>query len=116
MIVQGALGALIGLGAGAMAFIMPAMMKAQGGFPQRPGMKAPQMPPEMEWIMLAVYGGIGVVLLGTGVLGIWAGIRLMKFRGRTLGIIALSTGLLAIFGCYVFPPRSDCLSMASSYC
>ena len=103
MIVQGSLSALCGLGVGAMAFVMPALIKFQAGMPQRPAMPPQQMPPEMEWIMVAMYGGAGVILLGTGILGIWGGIRIMKFRGRTLGIVALSTGLLGIFGCYCFP-------------
>ncbi len=103
MIVQGSLTTLCGLGAGAMALVVPAIIKAQAGMPRQPGMPAQPMPPEMEWFMLAIYGGIGVVLLSTGSIGIWAGIRLMKFRGRTLGIVALSTGLLAIFGCYCLP-------------
>ena len=103
MIVQGALGALIGIGAGAMALVVPAIMKAQSGFPQRPGMNPQPMPQEMEWFLLAIYVGIGVILLSIGGIGIWAGIRLMKFRGRTLGIVALSTGLLAIFSCYCLP-------------
>ena len=103
MIVQGSLTTLCGLGAGALALVMPAIIKAQAGMPRQPGMPAQPMPPEMEWFMLAIYGGIGVVLLSTGSIGIWAGIRMMKFRGRTLGIVALSTGLLAIFGCYCLP-------------
>jgi hypothetical protein len=31
------------------------------------------------------------------------GIRMLKFRGRTLGIVALSSGLLSIAGCYCLP-------------
>ena len=103
MIVQGALSTLCGLGAGAMAFVMPAIIKAQAGIPPRPGMPAPAMPPEMEMIMLVMYGGAGIILLSTGILGIWAGIGIMKFRSRTLGIVAISAGLLGIFGCYCFP-------------
>ena len=54
-------------------------------------------------MMLAVYGSMGLVSLVIGVLGIWAGIRMLKFRGRTLGIVALSSGLLSIAGCYCLP-------------
>ena len=61
------------------------------------------MPAGFEWIMLAVYGSMGLVSLVIGVLGIWAGIRMLKFRGRTLGIVALSSGLLSMFGCYCLP-------------
>ena len=103
MIVQGSLSALCGLGAGAMAFVIPAMLKAQAGMPGQPGMPAPPMPVEMETFMVVLYGGIGLVLLSSGILGVWGGIRMMKFRGYKLGIIALSGGLLTIFGCYCAP-------------
>lgn len=71
--------------------------------PGRPGMPAPPMPVEMETIMLVMYGGAGLVLLSIGILGVWGGVRIMKFRSYTLGIVALSGGLLAIFGCYCAP-------------
>jgi hypothetical protein len=103
MIVQGALCALCGLGAAAMAFVMPAMIRAQANMPGGPGAPAPPMPAEMETIMLVMYGGAGLVLLSIGILGIWGGVRTMKFRGYTMGIVALSGGLLAIFGCYCAP-------------
>ncbi len=103
MIVHGALSVLCGIGAGAMAFIFPAMMKAQAGMPPGPGVPPPPMPPQLEWVVIAIYGGAGLVLLTTGTLGLWAGIQVMKFRGHTLGIIALSAGLLTILSCYCFP-------------
>ena len=61
------------------------------------------MPAGFELIMLAMYGSMGLISLVIGVLGIWAGIRMLKFRGRTLGIVALSSGLLSIAGCYCLP-------------
>jgi len=103
MIVHGSLTALCGLGAGAMAFVMPALIKAQAGMPRQPGMPAQPMPVEMETMMLVIYGGAGIVLLFSGILGVWGGVRIMKFRSYTLGIVALSGGLLAIFGCYCAP-------------
>ena len=103
MIVHGAIITLCGLGAGALAFAVPAILKAQAGMPQQPGMPAQPMPPQMEGFLLAIYGGAGVVLLSAGILGIWGGIRIMKFRGHTFGIVTLSAGLLAIFGCYCAP-------------
>ena len=60
-------------------------------------------PVGFEWMMLAIYGSMGLVSLVIGVLGIWAGIRMLKFRGRTFGIVALSSGLLSIAGCYCLP-------------
>ena len=70
--------------------------------PAAPFPAAP-MPAGFEWIMLAFYGSMGLIFLVVGVLGIWAGIRMLKFRGRTLGIVALSSGLLSMFGCYCLP-------------
>ena len=103
MIVHGSVSILCGLGAGAMALIMPAILRVQGGIPRQPGMPAQSMPPGMEGFLLAFYGVNGVLLLSTGILGIWGGIRIMKFRGRTLGIVTLSAGLLSILSCYCFP-------------
>ncbi len=65
-------------------------------------MPAP-MPAGFEWMLLAIYGSMGLISLVIGVLGIWAGIRMLKFRGRILGIVALSSGLLSIAGCYCLP-------------
>lgn len=70
--------------------------------PVAPVTAAP-MPAGFELIMLAMYGSMGLISLVIGVLGIWAGIRMLKFRGRTLGIVALSSGLLSIAGCYCLP-------------
>lgn len=61
------------------------------------------MPVGLEWMMLAIYGSMGLVSLVIGVMGIWVGLRMMKFRGRTFGIVALSCGLLSISGCYCLP-------------
>ena len=102
-IVQGALVTLMGLFLIGMAAVVPAMIKAQGGFPNQPGMPQRPMPAEMEWVLLAVYGGAGVIAVALGVLNIVGGIGVMRFRGRILGIVALSSGLLSIFGCYCFP-------------
>jgi len=104
IIVQGSLVTLFGLGLTAMAVVMPAILKAQGGMPRQVGMPAgPPMPGGVELILLAVYGGMGVVSLAIGAMGVWAGIRMLKFRGRTLGFVALSSGLLTIAGCYCLP-------------
>ena len=57
--------------------------------------------------VITVLGGIyillGGLLLGVGGLNIVAGIKNLKYKGRTLGITALSLGGLAIFGCYCAP-------------
>jgi hypothetical protein len=55
----------------------------------------------------AVVGGIvsilGVVALAAAILKIVAGIKNLKFRGRTLGIVAMASGVLTIFICYCAP-------------
>lgn len=102
-IVQGSLVTLYGIGLAVLAFVMPAVIQAQGGMPRQAGIPAAPMPAGVEWMMLALYGSMGLVSLVIGVLGIWAGIRMIKFRGRTLGIVALSSGLLSIVGCYCLP-------------
>ena len=101
-IVQGSLITLYGIGLGVLAFVMPVFIQAQGGIPVAPIPVAP-FPVGFEWMMLAVYGSMGLISLVIGVLGIWAGIRMMRFRGRTFGIVALSSGLLSIAGCYCLP-------------
>ncbi len=49
------------------------------------------------------YGGIGVALLAIGILQIYAGIRNLSFKGRTVGIVALSFGILTVFTCWCAP-------------
>ena len=121
-IAQGSLVTLYGIGLGVLAFVMPVFIQAQGGIPVAPAPVEPapvELEPEepipvapipvapfpvgFEWMMLAVYGSMGLISLVIGVLGIWAGIRMMRFRGRTFGIVALSSGLLSIAGCYCLP-------------
>jgi hypothetical protein len=101
MIVQGALEALVGGGLVVLGAVFPTMMQAEmrrGGGP--PGGPSPEA---MSWIMLAVYGGLGLLVLLGAVLHIWAGISNLKFRRRTLGIVALGVGLVSTFTCYCAP-------------
>ena len=50
-----------------------------------------------------MYGGIGVVVFLIGVLQVYAGIRNLSFKGRTVGIVALSLGILTAFTCWCAP-------------
>ena len=81
---------------------MPVAPMPVAPMPVAPMPVAP-FPVGFEWMMLAIYGSMGLVSLVIGVLGIWAGIRMMRFRGRTFGIVALSSGLLSLAGCYCLP-------------
>lgn len=103
MIIHASIEVLIGFGSAAAAIVVPMMIRAEAAGRQGQGMNATPMPPGLEWMLMAVYGGIGLFLLLIGGAGIWAGIRMMKFRSRTFGIVALSSGLITLFTCYCFP-------------
>ncbi|MDA1230450.1 MAG: hypothetical protein O2856_06720 [Planctomycetota bacterium] len=103
MIIHAAIEVLIGLGSATAAIVVPMMIRAEEAGRQGRRVNAPPMPQGLEWMLMAVYGGIGILFVLIGVIGIWAGIRMMKFRSRTMGIVALSSGLVALFGCYCIP-------------
>jgi hypothetical protein len=99
MMVQGGLELLMGLGLVVMGTVFPTMMRAQE---MRGGADGPS--PEMVgWMMLAIYGGLGVVTLIAAGLHIYAGLRNYRFRSRTLGIVALAGGMVTVFTCYCAP-------------
>ena len=96
MMVQGGLELLMGLGLVAMGGIFPVLMRMDE---MRDGGEGP--PPEMVgWMMLAIYGGLGVLTLVAAGLHLFAGLRNYRFRSRTLGLVALSGGLVTVFTCY----------------
>lgn len=98
MIVQGALEALLGLmlaGVGVFFYfagqqMFAAQQRAGGG------------PPPPAWIFL-IYLPVGLVLLAVAGIRIYAGIRNLSFKGRTLGIIAISCGLATSLTMYCAP-------------
>lgn len=92
MIVQGILDLLMGLLLGAMAGVFPLVST------MNPDAEPP--PPGMLPFMIGIYGTMGLAGIVPGVLNIWAGVRVMKFRQRTFGIAAVSIGASAILTCY----------------
>ena len=96
MIVQAALEFLAALGLGALAVYMPIMLR------QMPHQPAPPEQPAM-WILPLVYSGMAATALVASVLHLWAGLRNYRFRGRTLGIVALACGMLTVLTCYCVP-------------
>jgi hypothetical protein len=99
MMVQGGLELLMGVGLVAMGGLGPVLMRMDQG---QGGADAP--PPEMVgWIMLAVYGGLGLLTLAAAGLHLFAGLRNYRFRSRTLGIVALAGGMVTVFTCYCAP-------------
>ncbi len=99
MMVQGGLELLMGLGLVAMGGIFPVLMRMDE---MQGGGEGP--PPEMVgWMMLAIYGGLGLVTLVAAGLHLFAGLRNYRFRSRTLGLVALGGGLVTMFTCYCAP-------------
>ncbi len=103
MMVQGSLDLLAGFGLIAMGVFTGVLMKDT--FAQNPQLQQGDGPsPEvMANIMLFGYGGIGVVVLIIALLNLYAGYRNWQYKSRTLGIVALFTGLGTIFTCYCAP-------------
>jgi hypothetical protein len=96
MIVQAALELLAAAVYGAMAVFMPIMLRQM---PNQPGM--PNQP--VIWILPLTYGGMAAAALVSAVLHLVAGLRNYRFRGRTLGMVALACGMLSVFTCYCLP-------------
>lgn len=98
MMVQGGLELLMGLGLAVMAGVFPLLLELEQG-------PAREVPPfeAVRWIMLAVYGGLGLLTIAAAVLHFLAGLRNYRFRSRTLGVVALAAGLVTVFSCYCAP-------------
>ena len=98
MIVHGIIDVLGAIMMTAYAWLMPGFIRqagaANGGKP---------MPPEAEWVMLLIMGGIGVVFLVAGVASILGGVWAIQFRRRVGVITGLIVGLAMLFSCYCFP-------------
>ncbi len=57
-------------------------------------------PPAFVGLIVSIFG---VLALAAAVLKIVAGIKNLKYRGRTLGIVAMASGGLTMFTCYCAP-------------
>ncbi len=102
MIIQGAFVVILGIGFALLATVMPAIIMQQ--MQNNPGLQGNgPAPVTMTRYMLAIYGGVSIVLLLIGISGILAGLRVFRFQRRVFGIISLSVGLGAFVGCYCFP-------------
>ncbi|HEY7308775.1 MAG TPA: hypothetical protein VH643_05350 [Gemmataceae bacterium] len=100
MIVNGAIVSLMGLYLVIMGPAMFTMMKLAPP-PSGPGPNPPGGPDAIILgIMSAVYVVLGLLVLVASVLNIVAGIRSLKYRGRTFAIVALFSNLVALFTCY----------------
>lgn len=59
-----------------------------------PGVEGAGMDETTKTLVLIVYGGMGGLAVVTAIVQILAGVRLMRFQGRVLGIVAVSMGVL----------------------
>lgn len=99
MLIQGGLETLTAVMYGVLAVVLPQLMatlevERQSNSPS---------PNQMFWSMAAMYGGQGTVALIAAILHITAGVQNCRFRGRTLGIIALIGGMMSAATCYCLP-------------
>lgn len=102
MMVQGILELIMGIGLIGLGFGMPFLMQEElQKNPPRGGGPTPEM---MSWILIGVYGVLGLLVLSGSALHLIAGIRNYRYRSRTLGIIALITGMATtLITCYCAP-------------
>jgi hypothetical protein len=104
MIVQGGLELLMALLLLGLAGAVPVMfpeMPGDGGAARELGGAAPPVP--FRVMMIATYAVMGAGGLIAGVLHVVAGIFGLRFRRRTLGIVALCAGLVSLTTCYCAP-------------
>ena len=116
MFVQAGLQLLMGGGLIAVAVIIPSFLEAgmNREFQRQlaaqdedaeeneidPGLEAIR---EMQMYMAIMYGSMGAAGFLPAPLLIWAGIRNLKLRGRTLGIVAVSANMISLGTCYCAP-------------
>jgi hypothetical protein len=98
MMVQGALEAAMGLMYVAMGGIFPVFIRME--LDRNPPPAGGPPPEFMTWLMFGVYGGMGLLTLMAAGLHIFGGIRNYRFRSRTLGLVALTAGMVSMASCY----------------
>lgn len=98
-IINGALMAALGL---LNIFSYVVVLGLMSAAPEKGG-----MPDEAQGLFYGMMAGVGLlsvaVHLVPGALQIWSGWQMRQRRGRTLALVALSSGLASLLGCYCFP-------------
>jgi hypothetical protein len=100
MIVQGSLELLMAVMFVALTVAVPFMFP-DGGAAQE--LRAGPPPGVFKSLMMAAYGVMGAGGLIAGVLHVTAGVFGLRFRRRTLGIVALTVGMASITTIYCAP-------------
>jgi len=97
MVVQGALNCIFGGLAVIYAVMMPRFI-AQANQPGQP-----QLTPNTG-LIFAVGGGVAAfVMISLGLLWIFSGLSVTRYKRRTLAIVSLAAGMVTLFTCYCFP-------------
>jgi hypothetical protein len=101
MIVHGTLLLFLGGGLVLLGALFPTMMTAQSGTMK---VNTGELSKEQfSWLLLIVYGGLGLLVSAVAFLQIVAGIYNLALKKRMLGIVAVSVGTLSILTCYCAP-------------
>ncbi|MDP1560345.1 MAG: hypothetical protein Q8M16_03005 [Pirellulaceae bacterium] len=100
MIVQGVLELLLGLVMFGVAGYFPFLMAMNPGMGQGPG-QGPGPPP--VWIISIVYVVFGLGMSIPGILRIYAGYNVYRFRRRIFAIVANCLGFVTLITCYCAP-------------
>lgn len=95
MIVQGSLELLMGLFLIGMAGLFPALAAMDPDFADGPE------PP--IWFIAGIYGTMGLGISIPGILRIFAGYNVYRFRRRMFAIVTNCVGFLTMFTCYCAP-------------
>ncbi len=98
MIVQGVLELLLGLFMFGMAGFFPVIMAMDRGMGPGQGPGAPPV-----WIISIVYVVFGLAISIPGILRIYAGYNVYRFRRRILAIVANCLGFVSLITCYCAP-------------
>jgi hypothetical protein len=99
MIVNGSMTILMGLVLAAMGPLIYTLVKMDGA--QRNGMGPGDE--GVLTVMSAVYLILGLVVLASGILNVFGGIRARNYRSRTVVLVALFANMISIFTCYCAP-------------
>ena len=101
MIVHGALCVSLGIGLAILSVFLPSVLVAQQQ-KMPPQANGPSLQ-QMQYLLVAVYGGMAAAGIIPGLLQIAAGIANLRLKGRTFGIVALVAGMLSVGTCYCTP-------------
>lgn len=103
MMVQGGLMILLGIYYLGFALVFPEALEAQ--FKQNPAFQNnPQFTPQqLESLAMSFCIGFGVVSTVLGLVTLYSGFSVFRYRGRTLGLVTLFGMFFTLCGCYCFP-------------